>query len=236
MPLIREVRNRYPSLWLGVNFLGVTGAHAFPVLGDLERSGCVVDAYWADDAPGRRALRGSARGRHHRGGAPHEWLDRALPRRHRLQEAARGTPRAFRDGSANRRTAHGRGHDLGRRDRALGGGFQDRGVSQRGAGIRRSPWPPASLRTMLARTPVSWTPSWSPPASTVGMTSTTSNRCGSGRLLTVCREAGAGEPEPNPDGGLVSAAHGSQHQGRAVRLVGPLGHLHQRECVSRVGR
>ena len=50
LPLIREVRDRYPSLWLGVNFLGVTGARAFPVLGDLERSGFVVDAYWADDA------------------------------------------------------------------------------------------------------------------------------------------------------------------------------------------
>ena len=50
VPLMREVRNRYPSLWLGVNFLGVTGAQAFPVLGALERSGCVVDAYWADDA------------------------------------------------------------------------------------------------------------------------------------------------------------------------------------------
>ena len=50
LPLVREVRARYPSLWLGVNFLGVTGARAFPVLGELERSGCVVDAYWADDA------------------------------------------------------------------------------------------------------------------------------------------------------------------------------------------
>jgi len=50
LPLVREVRDRYPSLWLGVNFLGVTGARAFPVLGELERSGCVVDAYWADDA------------------------------------------------------------------------------------------------------------------------------------------------------------------------------------------
>ena len=50
LPLVREVRDRFPSLWLGVDFLGVTGARAFPVLGDLERTGCVVDAYWADDA------------------------------------------------------------------------------------------------------------------------------------------------------------------------------------------
>ena len=50
LPIVREVRERFPSLWFGVNFLAVTGARAFPVLGDLERSGCVVDAYWADDA------------------------------------------------------------------------------------------------------------------------------------------------------------------------------------------
>ena len=50
LPIIREVRDRFPSFWLGVNFLAVTGARAFPVLGDLERSGFVVDAYWADDA------------------------------------------------------------------------------------------------------------------------------------------------------------------------------------------
>ena len=50
LPLVRAVRDRYPSLWLGVNFLAVTGVRAFPVLGDLERAGCVVDAYWADDA------------------------------------------------------------------------------------------------------------------------------------------------------------------------------------------
>ena len=50
LPLVREVRDRYPSLWLGVNFLGVTGERAFPVLGDMERAGCPVDAYWADDA------------------------------------------------------------------------------------------------------------------------------------------------------------------------------------------
>ena len=50
LPLVREVRDRYPSLWLGVNFLGVAGEQAFPLLGNLERSGCPVDAYWADDA------------------------------------------------------------------------------------------------------------------------------------------------------------------------------------------
>lgn len=50
VPVIEQVRERFPSLWLGVNFLGVTGKHAFPVLGDLAARGVMVDAYWADDA------------------------------------------------------------------------------------------------------------------------------------------------------------------------------------------
>ena len=50
LPLVRAVRDRFPSLWLGVNFLAVTGERAFPVLGELQRCGCTVDAYWADDA------------------------------------------------------------------------------------------------------------------------------------------------------------------------------------------
>jgi predicted TIM-barrel enzyme len=50
LPIIRHMRHMFPSLWLGVNFLAVTGKHAFPVLGDLQREGIVVDAYWADDA------------------------------------------------------------------------------------------------------------------------------------------------------------------------------------------
>ena len=50
LPIIREVRAARPSLWMGVNFLAVTGCDAFPALGALARDGCVVDAYWADDA------------------------------------------------------------------------------------------------------------------------------------------------------------------------------------------
>ncbi len=50
LPIIRDVRARFPSLWMGVNFLAVTGRDAFPVLGALEADGCAVDAYWADDA------------------------------------------------------------------------------------------------------------------------------------------------------------------------------------------
>lgn len=50
LPIVRAVRKRYPDLWLGLNFLAVTGEHAFPVLGDLLVDGCRIDAYWADDA------------------------------------------------------------------------------------------------------------------------------------------------------------------------------------------
>ena len=50
LPILRAVRTACPDLWLGANFLAVTGRDAFPVLGELERDGCPVDAYWADDA------------------------------------------------------------------------------------------------------------------------------------------------------------------------------------------
>ena len=32
LPIIAHVRQRFPALWLGVNFLAVTGKLAFPVL------------------------------------------------------------------------------------------------------------------------------------------------------------------------------------------------------------
>ena len=50
LPIITHVRARVPSVFLGVNFLAVTGLEAFGVLGDLQRKGVQVDAYWADDA------------------------------------------------------------------------------------------------------------------------------------------------------------------------------------------
>ena len=50
VPIIKQVRERFPALWLGVNFLAVRGRDAFPVLGELETAGWPVDAYWADDA------------------------------------------------------------------------------------------------------------------------------------------------------------------------------------------
>ena len=50
VPILGAVRARFPSLWLGVNFLAVTGRDAFPVLGRLQAQGVEIDAYWADDA------------------------------------------------------------------------------------------------------------------------------------------------------------------------------------------
>ena len=50
LPIIRDTRAAFSSLWMAVNFLAVTGEFAFPMLGDLQREGCQVDAYWADDA------------------------------------------------------------------------------------------------------------------------------------------------------------------------------------------
>ena len=50
LPIIRHVREKFPALWMGVNFLAVTGKDAFPVLGQLAAEGVPVDGYWADDA------------------------------------------------------------------------------------------------------------------------------------------------------------------------------------------
>ena len=50
LPIIRYIREKFPHLWLGVNFLGVTGKDAFPVLSDLQCDGVNLNAYWADDA------------------------------------------------------------------------------------------------------------------------------------------------------------------------------------------
>lgn len=50
LPIIEETRRRFPSLWMGVNFLATTGRHAMPVLETLKNHGVDVDGYWADDA------------------------------------------------------------------------------------------------------------------------------------------------------------------------------------------
>ncbi len=50
LPIVRETRQQFGDIWLGLNFLAVTGANAFPILGELAQSDCPIDAYWADDA------------------------------------------------------------------------------------------------------------------------------------------------------------------------------------------
>jgi len=50
VPIIKEMRQAFPDIWLGVNFLAVTGKYAFSILGELQKAGCKVDGYWADDA------------------------------------------------------------------------------------------------------------------------------------------------------------------------------------------
>ncbi len=50
LPIIKAARVGFPGLWLGVNFLAVSGKEAFPELARLQNEDCHVDAYWADDA------------------------------------------------------------------------------------------------------------------------------------------------------------------------------------------
>lgn len=50
VPIIRDMRKAFPDYWIGVNFLAVTGKHAFPILGELQVEGIQLDGYWADDA------------------------------------------------------------------------------------------------------------------------------------------------------------------------------------------
>ena len=50
LPIIEDCRKAYPDLWLGGNFLGISGEIAFPILSELKKNGTGVDAYWADDA------------------------------------------------------------------------------------------------------------------------------------------------------------------------------------------
>ena len=50
LPIIEAVRVHYLEFWIGINFLGVTGLRAFPILAKLKSRGFNIDAYWADDA------------------------------------------------------------------------------------------------------------------------------------------------------------------------------------------
>ncbi len=49
-PILVEIRQLYPSLWIGVNFLGVKTKDAFKHLSSLSQNGCEIDGYWADNA------------------------------------------------------------------------------------------------------------------------------------------------------------------------------------------
>ena len=200
LPLIREVRDRYPSLWLGANFLGVTGAQAFPVLGDLERSGCVVDAYWADDARiderSEKQHEADAMAETRRtsgwtglylGGTAFKKQREVRPEH--FETAARIAARHM-DAVTTSGVATGRSAEVSKIE-AFRTGCADQalavasGVTPDNAGVYAR-----LVDAILVATGI--------------------NRTGDfyniepmrlRRLLTVCRESGAGEPEPNPDAG-----------------------------------
>jgi uncharacterized protein len=50
LPILREVRQAIPDLWLGVNFLAEDGRVGFATLGALAAEGYAFQALWADDA------------------------------------------------------------------------------------------------------------------------------------------------------------------------------------------
>ena len=50
LPILQQMRSDFPGFWVGVNFLALRGDQAFPILADLAKGGCDIDAYWADDA------------------------------------------------------------------------------------------------------------------------------------------------------------------------------------------
>ena len=200
LPLIREVRDRFPSLWLGVNFLGVTGARAFPVLGDLEGSGCVVDAYWADDAridehadvqreAGAidEARRSSGWSGLYLGGAAFKKQRTVQPED--FEAAARVAARHM-DAVTTSGAATGRSAKVSKIE-AFRAGCADQALAV-ASGV--TPDNAASYAGLVDAV----------------LVATGINRTGNfydiepmrlRRLLAVCREAGAGEPEPNPDAG-----------------------------------
>ena len=200
LPLIREVRGRFPSLWLGVNFLGVTGARAFPVLGDLEASGCVVDAYWADDAridehadvqreAGAidEARRSSGWSGLYLGGAAFKKQRTVQPED--FEAAARVAARHM-DAVTTSGAATGRSAKVSKIE-AFRAGCADQALAV-ASGV--TPDNAAAYAGLVDAV----------------LVATGINRTGDfyniepmrlRRLLAVCREAGAGEPEPNPAAG-----------------------------------
>ena len=200
LPLIREVRNRYPALWLGVNFLGVTGARAFPVLGELARSGCVVDAYWADDAridemsdaQGEadaidQARRTSGWTGLYLGGTAFKKQREVRPER--FETAARIAAR-FMDAVTTSGPATGRSAEVSK-IRAFRNGCEDQalavasGVTPDNAGAYAG-----LVDAILVATGIN-------PSGDFYNIEPMRLR----RLLAACRDAGADEPEPSPDAG-----------------------------------
>lgn len=200
LPLIREVRDRYPSLWLGANFLGVTGAQAFPVLGDLERSGCVVDAYWADDARiderSEKQHEADAMAETRRtsgwtglylGGTAFKKQREVRPEH--FETAARIAARHM-DAVTTSGVATGRSAEVSKIE-AFRTGCADQalavasGVTPDNAGVYAG-----LVDAILVATGINCTGDFY-----------NIEPMRLRRLLTVCRESGAGEPEPNPDAG-----------------------------------
>lgn len=50
LPIIKHARKVFPDTWIALNFLAVTGKDAFPILGELQHEGVIMDGYWGDDA------------------------------------------------------------------------------------------------------------------------------------------------------------------------------------------
>ncbi len=140
LPIIHATRQRFPALWLGINFLAVTGREAFPILARLQQDGCTVDAYWADDACidessdttqqyAAQAInnvkqRCGWQGMYFGGIAfkKQRTVDLAgyVLRRHRLQETTHGRPGRLCAVCGTRCTVYGRGNHLGHRHGSAG--------------------------------------------------------------------------------------------------------------------
>ena len=200
LPLIRDVRSRFPALWLGVNFLGVTGARAFPVLGDLERTGCVVDAYWADDArvdemsdtqPEADAIAETRRASGwtglYLGGTAFKKQREVRPEH--FETAARTAVR-YMDAVTTSGAATGRSAEVSK-IRAFRNGCEDWALAVASGVTPDNANAYAGLVDAI-------------------LVATGINRRGDfyniepmrlRRLLAACRDAGAGAPEPNPDAG-----------------------------------
>ena len=200
LPLVREVRDRYPSLWLGVNFLGVTGARAFPVLGDLERAGCPVDAYWADDAridersDVQREADAIARARGTSGWSGLYLGGTAFKKQREVRpehfEAAARIAAGYMDAVTTSGVATGRSAEVSKIE-AFRRGCADRALAVASGVTPDNAGAYAGLVDAI-------------------LVATGINRAGDfyniepvrlRRLLAVCRDAGAGAPEPHPDAG-----------------------------------